>query len=266
MGHWTELDLTTHFRSFTNEIYPLVQSLPQLLHHRTKVVDRLLHYLVLPDCTAVVALLDLITHMARDLREEFWPFFPLVRSLKPGSIAAALATPLPPPCCCRRGGCRCCGCGCRCPAAPPVGCGCWFLSRGSCSPLRIASHSSASSHSHSSPSRISLMVIWCDTAFHRLSPPFTVVLLLRSQAVRAITTVLESGLGMGSPTYEAEVFGAAFRCLAFLFKYLLKQLMADPTELLTLYGKPHAFPLPAMLLPTQQEGGKDEAGESKDEG
>eukprot|EP01051_Picozoa_sp_SAG22_P008195 SAG22_NODE_611_length_8586_cov_8.288795_4_plen_183_part_00 len=111
LARWTELDLSATFRKFNNEIYPLVQSLPQLLHHRETVVGRLLHFLTAPGSTSVLALLDLATHIARDLREEFWPFFPA--------------------------------------------------------------------------------------------------------AVRAVTTVLAStGKGQsGSPTYEAEVFGAAFRCL-----------------------------------------------------
>ena len=58
------------------QVYPLCQSLPQLLHHKRRVARSLLGRLGVADTVQPVALLDLTTHLARDLRAEFWPFFP----------------------------------------------------------------------------------------------------------------------------------------------------------------------------------------------
>ena len=131
LAEWSELDLTADFKTFANEVYPLSQSLAQLLHYRKRVVRSLLGQLRQPRCTCSLALLDLVAHLARDLRDEFWPFFP--------------------------------------------------------------------------------------------------------DAVRAITLVLDAPPADEGPTADAELFAAAFRALAFLFKYLLRQLLGEPSAVLPLY-------------------------------
>lgn len=113
-------------------MYPLCQSLGQLLHYRKRVIRALLGQLEKPGCSSYVTLLDLLTHLSRDLRDEFWPFFP--------------------------------------------------------------------------------------------------------EAVRVITVVLNSAPDeIVGATADAELFAAAFKALAFLFKYLLRQLLAEPDKVLPLY-------------------------------
>ncbi|KJE89941.1 hypothetical protein, variant [Capsaspora owczarzaki ATCC 30864] len=73
---WRELDCTREFVTFTNKVYPLVQTLHQLLFHKDAVIDALLVHLAEPNCAALPALLDLLAQLARDLREEFYPDFP----------------------------------------------------------------------------------------------------------------------------------------------------------------------------------------------
>ena len=132
LSEWSELDLTADFKEFLAEVYPLCQSLGQLLHYRKKVVRALLGQLEKPGCTAYIALLDLLTHLARDLRDEFWPFFP--------------------------------------------------------------------------------------------------------DAVRAVTAVLDSAPDeLVGATADAELFTSAFKALAYLFKYLLRQLLAEQDKILPIY-------------------------------
>eukprot|EP01044_Picomonas_judraskeda_P005540 COSAG03_NODE_526_length_7152_cov_8.927690_1_plen_1254_part_10 len=76
LADWSGLNLTEDYSEFAAEVYPLCQSLGQLLHYRKKVVQAVFARLERPGCTAYIALLDLLTHLARDLRDEFWPFFP----------------------------------------------------------------------------------------------------------------------------------------------------------------------------------------------
>ena len=51
LAEWSELDLTADFKTFANEVYPLSQSLAQLLHYRKRVVRSLLGQLRQPRCT-----------------------------------------------------------------------------------------------------------------------------------------------------------------------------------------------------------------------
>ena len=46
-----------------------------LLHQKDKVVEALLRHLVIPGSLATKTLLDLSVMLARDLREEFYPYF-----------------------------------------------------------------------------------------------------------------------------------------------------------------------------------------------
>ena len=60
---WSDLNCTKHFLDLHDEIYSLrcVQSLPLLLHHRTKIVDVLLKHLKVEGSLAVPAIVEYAT-------------------------------------------------------------------------------------------------------------------------------------------------------------------------------------------------------------
>lgn len=61
--------------TFVREVHTYVRSLPLLLYHKKDVVRILLHHLAIPESSSRAALLDLLSTLARDLRQEFYPFF-----------------------------------------------------------------------------------------------------------------------------------------------------------------------------------------------
>ncbi|CAM9858263.1 unnamed protein product, partial [Choristocarpus tenellus] len=75
-----ELNVTSPFKRFYYKVWPLVQSLPELLHHGKTVVDMLLQLLEDPNVTSQVGeqVLQLLSVLARDLQGSFFPFFPRV--------------------------------------------------------------------------------------------------------------------------------------------------------------------------------------------
>ncbi|EDQ86381.1 uncharacterized protein MONBRDRAFT_11008 [Monosiga brevicollis MX1] len=75
LDKWRELNLTSHFESFTRDVRGLSGSLPLLVHHQGKLIDALLHHLTVPKSRALDALLDLTVQLARDLRDEFYQHF-----------------------------------------------------------------------------------------------------------------------------------------------------------------------------------------------
>eukprot|EP01104_Vermistella_antarctica_P005304 TRINITY_DN1578_c0_g1_i1.p1 TRINITY_DN1578_c0_g1~~TRINITY_DN1578_c0_g1_i1.p1 ORF type:complete len:629 (-),score=173.07 TRINITY_DN1578_c0_g1_i1:55-1737(-) len=76
--HWSELNCTVHFADFTHEITPLIGSLAQVLYHKQKVVDTLVKHLTVKGSTALDALLSLTSTLAKDLRQSFYEFFPVI--------------------------------------------------------------------------------------------------------------------------------------------------------------------------------------------
>jgi len=75
---FSEIDCTKHYKNFKFELYSykvVGGTLAMLLHQKDKVVESLLAHLALPDSLATKTLLDLSVMLARDLREEFYPYF-----------------------------------------------------------------------------------------------------------------------------------------------------------------------------------------------
>ncbi|KAL6072065.1 U3 snoRNP protein [Balamuthia mandrillaris] len=72
---WEELNYTSHFTAFVQEINPLIQSLPQILYNKDRIMSILLAHLSVRDSTARKALLQLTATLARDLRQHFVPFY-----------------------------------------------------------------------------------------------------------------------------------------------------------------------------------------------
>lgn len=61
--------------TFTREIQKYARSLPQLLYHKDRVVDLFIHHLSVEGSLALEPLLSLVATLARDLQEEFYPYF-----------------------------------------------------------------------------------------------------------------------------------------------------------------------------------------------
>ena len=77
-----ELDSTTEFRRFYYKLWPLTQSLPEILHHLSTIVDLLIDRLehVLDD--SLPSILRLVSFLARDLQDDLFPYFhPLMTSV-----------------------------------------------------------------------------------------------------------------------------------------------------------------------------------------
>jgi U3 small nucleolar RNA-associated protein 20 len=75
---WRDQDLTTQFQTVARELRPFVHSLPQILHHRDEIIEILLRHLQVEKSSARVAILELLSTLARDLRMEYYPVFPRV--------------------------------------------------------------------------------------------------------------------------------------------------------------------------------------------
>ena len=70
-----ELDTTTQFRRFYYKLWPLIQSLPEILHHQQAVADLLIERIenVLDD--SLPSVLKLVASLAKDLQEDLFPHF-----------------------------------------------------------------------------------------------------------------------------------------------------------------------------------------------
>jgi U3 small nucleolar RNA-associated protein 20 len=61
--------------AFTREVQGYARSLPQLLYHKDRIVDLLIRHLNVENSLALEPLLSLVATLARDLQEEFYPYF-----------------------------------------------------------------------------------------------------------------------------------------------------------------------------------------------
>lgn len=74
---WTDLNLSNAFHDLYRQLYPITQSLPQLIHHRSSIASILATTLSTPSqWLAWDAALDLLPRLAKDLSSEFLPVYP----------------------------------------------------------------------------------------------------------------------------------------------------------------------------------------------
>ncbi|KAJ3025180.1 UNVERIFIED_CONTAM: U3 snoRNP protein [Siphonaria sp. JEL0065] len=78
IAHWADLNLTKEFSAFRREVYNKAQSLEQILYHQKDIVALIVKYMEIHNGGAAEPLLNLVTLLARDLQEEFFPYFPSV--------------------------------------------------------------------------------------------------------------------------------------------------------------------------------------------
>eukprot|EP00911_Craspedida_sp_UC1_P000238 UC1_evm1s182 len=75
LDKWSELNCTTAYVAFTDELRGCVDTLPLLIHHQLELVDTFIRHLVPATAPAHEPILDLLVQLARDLRKEFYPHF-----------------------------------------------------------------------------------------------------------------------------------------------------------------------------------------------
>ncbi|PRP86793.1 UTP20, small subunit (SSU) processome component [Planoprotostelium fungivorum] len=73
LHQWTDLNLTRDFLNFSTEVYPISNSLAQILYHKKDIHGILIKHLQVPDSLALAPLLNLACQLSRDLQEEFYP-------------------------------------------------------------------------------------------------------------------------------------------------------------------------------------------------
>ncbi|CAB3248283.1 unnamed protein product [Arctia plantaginis] len=72
---WHVLNLTENFKKFRKEVFGII-TVPQLLHKKEEVIKILDKYLKLEDPLCLQPLLEILVSVAKDLREDFYPYFP----------------------------------------------------------------------------------------------------------------------------------------------------------------------------------------------
>lgn len=75
LEHWRDINWSENFTSFVHEVEPLCESLVQILHYQTKIVDILCRYTEKRDMLSLEPLLSLISHLAHDLGIRFEAHF-----------------------------------------------------------------------------------------------------------------------------------------------------------------------------------------------
>ena len=75
LQRWSELNLTLDFKEWSRKIYPLVQTLPQLIHHLEEIVGILVTGIKTVSELSLEPLFGLTAILARDLRGEILPYF-----------------------------------------------------------------------------------------------------------------------------------------------------------------------------------------------
>ncbi|XP_060178660.1 uncharacterized protein LOC132608895 isoform X2 [Lycium barbarum] len=74
LTEWRELNTAEDFISFYEEIFPLVQTLPQIILQKELIVAKLLSRLDMKGRLSLAPILGLIAALSRDLLEDFLPF------------------------------------------------------------------------------------------------------------------------------------------------------------------------------------------------
>ena len=75
LAAWSERNLTVDFKAVARKLYPIVQSLPQVIHHIHDVVKHLTEGIRSVSSISLEPLFGLVCVLARDLRVEIMPHF-----------------------------------------------------------------------------------------------------------------------------------------------------------------------------------------------
>ncbi|XP_055345740.1 small subunit processome component 20 homolog [Paramacrobiotus metropolitanus] len=72
---WLDLNRTQHFADFQKDVRNKINSYAMIVHHKDTIVAALLRHLAVENSLALEPLLDLTASLARDLQEDFYPYF-----------------------------------------------------------------------------------------------------------------------------------------------------------------------------------------------
>ena len=75
LEYWRDINWSENFTAFVREVEALCESLVQILHYQTKIVDILCKYIEKGDVLSLEPLLSLISHLAHDLGVKFEEHF-----------------------------------------------------------------------------------------------------------------------------------------------------------------------------------------------
>lgn len=75
LNHWKEVNLSGNFTDFVYEVEPICQTLPQILHHQSKIFDALHMYIEKNDINSIQPLLELASQFIHDLGSDFMPYY-----------------------------------------------------------------------------------------------------------------------------------------------------------------------------------------------
>ncbi|KAF2477684.1 HEAT repeat protein-like protein [Lindgomyces ingoldianus] len=75
LAEWRDINTSDGFTRFARQVTPLCESLPQILHHRRRILDLLVEYIEKGDKWSEEPLLSLMAHFAHDLGVRFEDHF-----------------------------------------------------------------------------------------------------------------------------------------------------------------------------------------------
>ncbi|KAI3637330.1 hypothetical protein MIR68_004655 [Amoeboaphelidium protococcarum] len=75
LQEWRDLNCTLDFQRFCQEVQSLVNTFNQVVFYKDDIVQVLLNHLNKDQSLAMDALLNLVTMLAKDLRDDFYPYF-----------------------------------------------------------------------------------------------------------------------------------------------------------------------------------------------
>ncbi|KAL3241068.1 Utp20p [Nakaseomyces bracarensis] len=73
--HWKDINLSSKFTELSGQLNPLVQTLPQILYHDTKIFDLLVQCIEYHDEYSLQPLLDMLAQFCHDLGPDFMKFY-----------------------------------------------------------------------------------------------------------------------------------------------------------------------------------------------
>ena len=79
--HWRDTNLSENFTRFVRDVEPYCDSLPQIIYHRSKIIELLHQYLEERQSLSLEPLLSLQAHLAHDLGTKFEEHFPSTLTL-----------------------------------------------------------------------------------------------------------------------------------------------------------------------------------------
>lgn len=75
LNHWKEINISGNFVSCIDQVEPISQSLPQVIHHKDKIFCILEQHISKHDIHSLQPLLEMLTQFIHDLGPDFLPFY-----------------------------------------------------------------------------------------------------------------------------------------------------------------------------------------------